>query len=721
MARRQVGVRPLLAVALFLAGCGGESTGPTTGSLVLDVSGLPAGVEAEVNVSGPNGFIRQLGGSETLNGLAFGSYTVTAAGVVVGPALYAASPSSQAIVVSGDQPANAAVAYRAGNGELSLTVADLPGGTPAAVTVAGPGGYNRQVTATETLHGLLPGQYTVTALPVSSGGEQYSPAPVSQATSVGASGTAMATVNYSTGGATGFNLRVDGVYLVQSVQTYPRGVPLVKDRDALLRVFVSANQVNSATPDVLVSFYRNGLLISTATISAPGLTTPLGANESALNSSWNLVVSKTLIQPNLSIVVEVDPGDTYSEGNEADNSFPQSGPPIAIDVRAADLFSVRFIPVKTKADDRVGNVSEANRNAFLDASMRMHPLASFDAEVSGVYTTSTSSPLQAGNENGAWNDIVAEILALRTAGTTHQYYYGVVSPSYNSGVAGVGYIGAAAAMGWDKLPSGSSVAAHEWGHNWSREHAPCGDPTNPDTRYPYSGGEIGVIGYDFGTGMLKPAASHDIMGYCADEWISDYTYTEILDFRNSEALMANGMGEAIQPALLVWGRIENGRAVLQPAFRITTRPSLPRRPGPYRLEGRAADGAAVFGFDFTPFEVADDRKGAKHFAFAVPLRPERAATVASLHLVGGGIQASLSQVSSQPATVEARRSGAGRVALRWDAVKSPMIMVRDPVSGDILSFARGGAAEVETSRADLSLTMSDQVGSRDLRVSVESR
>jgi hypothetical protein len=92
--------------------------------------------------------------------------------------------------------------------------------------------------------------------------------------------------------------------------------------------------------------------------------------------------------------------------------------------------------------------------------------------------------------------------------------------------------------------------------------------------------------------------------------------------------------------------------------------------------------------------------------------------VTSLHLAGGGIQASVSQISSEAAVVDVSRSGAGRVALRWDAAKSPMIMVRDPVSGDILSFARGGAAEVETTRTDLSLTVSDQVGSRDLRVRV---
>jgi hypothetical protein len=718
MISRQVGVRIPLTLGLFLAACGGDSTGPSSGSLALDVSGLPAGAEADVSVSGPGGFSRQLAGSETLVGLALGSYTVVAAGVSVGSSLYAASPSTQAVVVSSPDPASAAVVYSAGNGHLSVTVADLPEGTAAAVTVAGPGGYNRAVTATETLHGLMAGQYTITALPVSDGNDQYSPVPSSQTASVGASGTAMATVNYSTGGSAGFNLRIDGLYLVQSVQTFTRGVPLVRDRDALLRVFVSANQLNTATPDVRVSFYSNGALVSTATIPAPGLTTPLGANEGSLGSSWNLVVSRTLIQPNLSIVVEVDPENAFSEGNEADNIFPQAGTPIAVDVRTAEPFSVRFIPVKTRADDRVGNVSEANRNDFLEVARRMHPIVSVDAEVSGVYTTSTNAPLQSGNENQAWNDIVEEILALRTAGTTYRYYYGVVNPGYSSGVAGVGYVGAAAAIGWDKLPSAGSVAAHEWGHNWDRNHAPCGAAANPDAEYPYSGGEIGVIGYDFGTETLKPADSHDIMGYCDKEWISDYTYQNILDFRSNAALVANGMGEAIQPALLVWGRIENGRAMLHPAFRITTRPSLPRRPGPYRLEGRGAGGATVFGFDFTPFEVADDRQGAKHFAFAVPLRPERAARVTSLHLAGGGIQTSVSQISSEPAVIDVSRSGAGRVALRWDAARSPMIMVRDPVSGDILSFARGGAAEVETTRTDLSLTVSDQVGSRDLRVRV---
>jgi hypothetical protein len=50
-----------------------------------------------------------------------------------------------------------------------------------------------------------------------------------------------------------------------------------------------------------------------------------------------------------------------------------------------------------------------------------------------------------------------------------------------------------------------------------------------------------------------------------------------------------------------------------------------------------------------------------------------------------------------------------------------MIQVRDAASGQILSFARGGQAEVWTSRPELALTLSNRVQSRDVRVSVPTR
>ena len=65
-------------------------------------------------------------------------------------------------------------------------------------------------------------------------------------------------------------------------------------------------------------------------------------------------------------------------------------------------------------------------------------------------------------------------------------------------------------------------------------------------------------GYDMIDQELKPADSHDLMGYCNDDWISDYTYLGVMNFRASDALKAGGMAAAVQPGLLVWGRIEGG-------------------------------------------------------------------------------------------------------------------------------------------------------------------
>jgi hypothetical protein len=271
------------------------------------------------------------------------------------------------------------------------------------------------------------------------------------------------------------------------------------------------------------------------------------------------------------------------------------------------------------------------------------------------------------------------------------------------------------AIGWDRPGSRGGIAAHEWGHNWHRLHAPCNDPESLDGAYPYPNGEIGVIGYDVVNESLKPADSHDLMGYCSNEWISDYTYVGVMNWRAAESV-TRPSSAVVQSGMLVWGRIEDGRAVLEPAVRVTARPNLPSRPGPYRLEGRGEDGGRIFAFSFAPLETADHPAAAKHFAFVVPMRPEAAGRLASLHLDGPGLRVSRSEASADAPAVTATRAGAGRLALRWDASKSPLLLVRDPVTGQVLSFARGGASEVATGRDEVLVTASGRAALAEMRV-----
>jgi hypothetical protein len=710
--------RPLVrsfALLCLVSACGGDPTGPSSGALQVSVSGLPAGTLASVHVTGPGGFGRDLGATATLSGLAPGGYVVAAATVDAGGQAYAPSPASQTITVSAsDAPASASVVYTSARGSLTITVTGLPVGTDPAITVSGPNGYDQPVTSTGTLSSLAPGEYTVTALAVSDGADQYSPNPSSQTVVVQAGAAAAAQVAYATGSSGGFNLRVDGLYLVQSVQAYNRTVPLVRDREALLRVFVTANQVNLAAPSVRVRLFSNGVAISSSLVAAPGAGVPQSVDQGSLTSSWNLVIPKDMVQPNLAVLVDVDPDNAVAETNEGDNSFPANAVPLPVDVRTTSAFAVRFVPVVTSADGSTGNVTTANTALFLNVAMGMHPLAAYDAVVAQPYNTTSKTAL--GSDGTGWSTILGEIEALRADAGDGRSWYGVVNPSYGAGVAGMGYVGAPSAIGWDKPTSAGPVAAHEWGHTWGRKHSPCGKAPDPDPSFPYAGGVTGVYGYDQAAKVVMPPTDHDLMGYCDNEWISDYTYTNVMSYRAQHPLAA-ATSQAVQPALLVWGRVERDGVVLEPAFRITTRPSLPRTPGPYRVEGRAADGSVLFHLDFAPPEVADAPDGSRPFAFAVPLAGPRADRLATLTLRGEGRSAMVA-ASREPATVDVRPGPAGRVRIRWDASRAPVVLVRDPATGQVISFARGGEADLVTARRDLALSVSDRIGGREIRVQV---
>ena len=58
-----------------------------------------------------------------------------------------------------------------------------------------------------------------------------------------------------------------------------------------------------------------------------------------------------------------------------------------------------------------------------------------------------------------------------------------------------------------------------------------------------------------------------------------------------------------------------------------------------------------------------------------------------------------------------RTVGGATVEVTWDARTFPMAMVRDPETGQILSFARGGSVRLRAPGATLELVFSDGIRS----------
>jgi hypothetical protein len=719
--RKSAGVATLAAAALVLlaAACGGkDATAPRAGALAINLTGLPATTAPSVSITGPNAFDQTVGpAAVTLTDLTAGSYTITAANVAAGGTSYVPLPASQTVQVPAGGTASASIAYTATPGSLSLTISGLPPGVDAAVSIGGPSGYSSLQSASATLTGLSPGPYTISAGAAGTT-TLYDPTPASQTVAISSGGTSSATVTYAVRSASTFNLRIDGFYVTQSVQTYDRAVPLVAGRDGFLRVFAVANQSNTAAPEVRARFYRAGALIQTLTIASPGPGVPTDTvgSQATLARTWNAALPAALLQPGLDVVLDVDPTNAVAESDDADNSYPANGTPVSLNIRTVATLDVRFVPVHRTADNSTGNVTPGNAAQFIDQTVRMHPLGAVNVDVRTAYTYSDTAQIQSNDGNGVWLKILSQISALQAAEGGTRNYYGVVSTPYGSGIAGYGYMPGRAAVGWDRLPSASGVTAHELGHNFGRAHAPCGGAGNPDPNYPYAGGVTGQWGYDLVSGTLKPPTMTDLMGYCSNAWISDYNYVGVLNQRGAAAGVQ--VGAVREPSLIVWGTIQDGALVLQPAFEATTEARLPVTSGPNLLRGFDASGRESFRLAFRGTMVADAPEHAEQFAFAVPLRMIHG-SLARLRLEGRGMSAAMTttgaDAAGRPSGLRRERSGSA-TTVRWNAHDYPLAVIRDAVTGRILSLAPGGSVTVPETSGLLEVNLSDLVHTRTQRL-----
>jgi glucose/arabinose dehydrogenase len=298
------GLRRLAAAAFLLltASCGDDVVDPgsTTGSLTVNVTGLPSGLNAAVTVTGPAGFNRALTATETLSDLAPGSYTITAPPVTATEGRYAASPPSQTVTVAASTTAaSAIVSYSLATGSLTITVAGLPAGVNSAITVTGPNQFTRNVTSTTTFSALETGTYTVTSGEVTTTNDRYATVSPTQTVSVSAGATASeAIVVYAL--ATG--------RLTVTVSGLPgSGTP--QAANAAIIVTGPAGFTRAVTGTTTLGLLRPGLYATTASnVVHNGLTwrpTPTSQATTVVASatSANAAVSYAVIDASLTVAV----------------------------------------------------------------------------------------------------------------------------------------------------------------------------------------------------------------------------------------------------------------------------------------------------------------------------------------------------------------------------------------------------------------------------------
>ena len=437
---------------------------------------------------------------------------------------------------------------------------------------------------------------------------------------------------------------VSTAYVTQVVQSTEFPVPLLAGEEGLLRVFVTAAGSNSeGIPPVRATLYRDGSQVHQVEIPGKPGPIPIRVSEGDLGASANARIPAEVIQPGLEMVIEVDLAGTLDPELGVVKRIPETGR-LAVDVRAMPVLDLTLIPLlweekpeRAVVDLIKGMAADPEGHDLLSETRLLLPVTSLSVKDHAPVVTSTNNT----------SLLLSEVSAIRVmeGGTGH--YMGIMDRFEEWG--GRAYRPGRVSV---SRPNASTMA-HELGHNMSLQHAPCGGAENPDLSFPYAGGPIGAWGYDFSQGgKLVPPSRSDLMSYCDPAWISDYHLANALGFRLLDEVTDTVRAEqAPGRSLLLWGGVDaRGIPYLDPAFVIDAPPALPDSTGEYQLVGQTTDRREIFSLDFTMPEVADG-DGSSGFAFALPVQPGWAGTLASITLSGPGGMATQDGDTNRPITI----------------------------------------------------------------------
>ena len=505
--------------------------------------------------------------------------------------------------------------------------------------------------------------------------------------------------------------RVARIDLAQSF-VFPsndRELVLVSNKNVMVRVHATTTQPQQAKPaGVLRVESATGQLVREIPLTLPAGTLPSAVPEVPTSTNaYTALVPASAVQAGMRLSVSLANGQA----------------PTSIAPRVGGGAALTLVAVPVQLGGTTGQVV-SGVDRYVQARV---PAASVAVRVRAPYASTgvTSLPTTESAWSSAFSKVLSELASLRLMeqASRQTYYYGFM-PKRTYGLAGLGYMPGNAALGFD-LPNNAltvlQTLTHEFGHNLSLPHAPCGGPAGTDPSYPYPNGRLGttgrfIWGYNLETGGFvdpRPTDRYDMMSYCSGDTFSDYNYRRMQvhltpgDRTVAQAAVTAAPGP--QELLLVSGRIESGQAQLMPMKSLVGEAELPQA-GPYVLRITSANG--VVDYPFTAQQL-DHATESEHFAFTVPhpgliysvtilrdgqtlMQPQSNATSRAL---SKQLSSGTNGVSALPApSVEALEQN-GTLKVTWDHARYPYLTVTHVGTGraTLAQDLEGGSIAVPVS------------------------
>lgn len=309
--------------------------------------------------------------------------------------------------------------------------------------------------------------------------------------------------------------------------------PIIKGRDALLRIFVDPHADWEDRKIDAVVTVGDDVLTATKKVQKVSVDETLGTTIN-IDIPGNLLDKKAEIE--VSLVESDGVFKGFDDGVVAWRSEDDGG----LDVEITDALEIVIIPVKYNYDGsgRMPDTSQAQLDDIRDLFAGMYPASEVTVSVGQTLNWSRQITAFSG-----WDDLLWTINGMRGNAneSPNTYYYGMFRPtdSFNafcqSGcILGLSFLGLSANDPWYRASIGigytgdysTETVPHEVGHAHGREHAPCGLYGQPsDPAYPHNNANLGTWGYDLvNEALIAPKDGKDVMSYCGPMWISDYTY-----------------------------------------------------------------------------------------------------------------------------------------------------------------------------------------------------
>lgn len=468
------------------------------------------------------------------------------------------------------------------------------------------------------------------------------------------------------------NLRATGLEVTQGVQNLSNSVQLIQDRTTYVRFYVRSD--GAAVPGVSAYLYRTdsgGTVIDgpLTPVNPVGLqiTVKPSPDRNNLNDSFLFELPYSWTDSGaLYLKAVMNPYEDPLEPNNGDNTSTvnnlnfQTSPRLVVyfvnwgySLNNQTYYS-RFVK------DIVQTFSWIRRAYPLASAFGMlsNPTPGFRPNLWTIFDSGLGSRVNQ-TAPGCTDNLCASAYtnqlmnAMRTENgiPNNIFMYGMISDAagifprgqaccgtnVSSGPSGSG------TWGWDTDGSYADwYAGHEIGHTLGRSHpassaALCGNSAD-DHSYPYPNGQIGpnsgvLEGFDVGDSDLGlplavyPGTTwHDVMTYCNNQWIGDYTYNGMYNFMIAHPQNAAQTAPLSAPQnvsqtdgllspsitgdwLAVYGNIISGTntADLTRVRHVTTVANIPPLvAGPYSIE--LFNGSnMVASYPFTPQPPTDDQ------------------------------------------------------------------------------------------------------------------